>query len=562
MMKNLIRRFSGDDQGIAMLTVIMYLVIFSLLGGTLFYVSLNAIPQSRHHQNYEAALGAAEAGVDDYLDRLAQDYNYATDPPDGNAALTTDPTKCVPIGGTAKGCYEYSVDTSQLSSTGTLFLYSTGIVNGVSRTVKVGLRPVGFLDALSTSDYNLVDPSLYPVVSGSVSQTTTECVWHAWEKNTAMGGTGPYSAHCGGLLNYWVHGNVFNGPMQSNDDYYLCQDPQFNDTISSGDPATSGTYWKDPAGCSGDNPYFKYGGIAGQHTVSFPPAASSIKTAVAVGGTNTGCLYTGPTSITLNGNKMNVISPYTKSTNAGCGPGNNLNLPVNGTIYVQSIPGAAGDPNYTAAGSCVNAASWTGDACTSGDAFVQGTLAGQLTIAVDNNIFLTGSTTYDSFSASAPRRVLGLIATNAILVNHTTTTGSACNGYATYNGYCNFHGQVTFGTGANTIKYTLPVTSPTINAAILSLQHAFGVADFDHGPFGADLGTINLTGAVAEKFMDTEGVFTGSGQVTGYGVNYSYDTRFKSGGLTPPNFLDPTKSYWHRVSFAECPYEGATNCHS
>ena len=24
------------------------------------------------------------------------------------------------------------------------------------------------------------------------------------------------------MFNYWISGNVVNGPMQSNDDYYIC----------------------------------------------------------------------------------------------------------------------------------------------------------------------------------------------------------------------------------------------------------------------------------------------------------------------------------------------------
>lgn len=553
MLISLRARLRGDD-GIAMLTVLLFMLIFSMFGTTLLYVALNAIPASRHEQSYQAAIAAAEAGVDDYLIRLDQDYNYATDPADGNAALTTDPSKCVPIAPTTQGCYEYTVDTSQKDKTGTLYLNSTGIVGKVSRTVRVGLRPFGFLDALSTSDYNLVDPVLDPVVNGSAKDTTDYCVYHAYEANINRGGVGPAS-QCSGILNYWVTGNVFNGPMQSNDDYYLCGQPQFNDTISSGDPSTTGPYWTDPAHCGGDKLIAKYGAIEGHHHVTLPPSAASLASTVAVGGSNTGCLYTGPTSIQLTGATMTVVSPDTKSSNPNC-VGPNVALPKNGTIYVQDIPADPSDPNY---GTCQVSPSWTGDPCTSGDAFVQGTLAGQLTIATSNNIIITGNVTYDSFTANAPRRVLGLIATNSVEINHVAlpTSDARCDGRTPYGGYCNMYGALDFGYGG--VQFQVPVVNPTINAAILSTQHSFAVMDFTHGPISG-LGSVNLNGVVAGKFMDIEGTFSGSSQVTGYGVNYAYDYRLQNGGLTPPNFLDPLQSFWHRTSFAECPSQASTTC--
>jgi hypothetical protein len=559
-------RLRGGDDGIAMLTVLLYMLVFSILGTTLLYVSLNAIPSARHEQSYQASLAAAEAGVDDYLIRLDQDYNYATNPSDGNLAMTSDPSKCVPIAATTPGCFEYSVDTSQYATTGTLYLNSTGIVGKSSRTIRVGLRPFGFLDALSTTDYNLVDPTLFPVINNSVADTTSQCVWHAWEQNKTTGGIGP-AGGCSGMLNYWVTGNTFNGPMQSNDDYYICGNPVFNDEVTSGDPSTTGPYWKDPfGGCGGDHPKFNNAqqGITGHSTVGLPPAASSLKSDVTVGGPNAGCLYTGPTAIQLNGSTMTVVSPGTKSTNPNC-VGTNVPLPVNGTIYVQDTPASSADPNYSS--SCPIPQLWTGDPCGSGDAFVQGHLAGQLTIAADNNIVITGSITYDSFTATAPRQVLGLIATNNVEINHTTVANSGspnpCSGHPVYNGRCNQYGSLAFGSTG--VSFTVPVVNPTVDAAILSLQHSFGVMDFSEGAgpaTGNDLGTLTVNGVIAEKFMDTEGQFTGAGQVSGYGVDYTYDSRMRNGGLTPPNFLDPTKSFWHRITFAECPSEGSSGCPS
>jgi hypothetical protein len=548
------RVHSEPDAGFALLSVLFFLLIVTALGSTVVAVSLNAIPASKHEQNYHAALAAAEAGVDDYIDRMDEDYNYATDinqasPSDGNLAFNN----CVPVVTGSPSCYSYKVDTSQLSSTGTVYLTATGKVGTVQRKVKVGLRPFGFLDAMDLSDYNLVDPALFPVVNNNVATTTTDCVFHAYDPNPSDSGTGPDMSKCSGMINYWVTGNVFNGPVQSNDDYYICGTPQFNDTVDSGDPSTSGApYWKDPAGsCGTDHPTFANGSIAGQHRVGFPPAASTIKQFVTPGVTGLGCLYTGPTSITLNGNSMTVVSPETLSsdTNSGC-VGTNVALPANGTIYVQDQPASG-----LGSGTCFSSLTilaYSGDACNEGDVFVQGNDTGQLTIAADNNVFITGSLTYGSFTSSSPRQVLGLIATNTIQIFHPIT--STCTNGQTPNSHyagCNLVGTVAFDSTPGDPTYTVPVANPVIDAAMLSLQHAFGVQNFNQGTMSGT-GAITLHGVIAGKFMDTEGSFDGSGQFSGYGVNYNYDNRFRNGGLVPPNFLDPTQTFWHRISYADC----------
>ena len=77
--------------------------------------------------------------------------------------------------------------------------------------------------------------------------------------------------------------------------------------------------------------------------LAFPPANTSIRTQAdgALGGT--GCLYTGPTTITLLANgTMNVVSPKSISTIARCRPTSSpLSLPQNGVIYVQNVPSSA-----------------------------------------------------------------------------------------------------------------------------------------------------------------------------------------------------------------------------
>jgi hypothetical protein len=535
---NLLRRRMRTDRrdaGFALITVMLVAIVITALTSAVVFEAVNTLPQNRHEVGYQAALGAAESGVDDFIDRLDQDYNYATDP-DSNTALT----QFTPVAPGSANSYTYTVDSSQLNSQGIVYLNVTGKSGTVTRTIRVGLRPVGFLDALSTTDYNLVDPLLDYAPGWNYQQTVNNCVYYAYQARPATpesgAGTGP-AGNCYGLLNYWITGNVLNGPMHSNDDFYLCGTPEFDGPVTSGDPGNPVTskFWLDPyGGCGGDSPAFQSGGrVTGGEKVTFPPSDSSIAQWAAVG-SSTGCLYTGPTAITLSGTTMTVVSPDTISTNPNC-VGTNVPLPADGVIYDQSIPGS-GDPNYSAT-CAVDTSSWSGDDCHLGDVFIQGTLAGQLTVAAANNVIITGDLTYDSFTATAPRRVLGLIAQNTIEINHPVSNGNNVTGTVAFN---------------SSVKFNVPIANPTVDAALLSLDHSFAVMNFDQGsPNG--LGSVNLNGAVAGKFMDIEGVFSGNGSlVNGYGVNYDYDSRFLNGALVPPHFLDPSKSYWKRFSYTEC----------
>lgn len=549
LMRRLQRR---NDEGFAMLSVLFVMLILTTLGSLLLLQAVNGLPENRHEVSYQAALGAAESGVDDFIDRLDQNYNYATSL-DSNKALT----QYVPVAPGSSASYTYTVDTSQIindsgTNSGTILLTAKGKVGNVVRTVKVGLRPFGFLDALSNTNYNTVDPALFQVNGWTAQQTADNCSYYAWQTRTAgtpnpyipgsgapvASGTGPDS-HCSSMLNYYITGNVLDGPMHSNDDFYLCGKPEFDGPVSSGDPSTvaGAKFWKDPAGCGGDAPQFKSGGaITGNQRVNFPPSNAAVKT-WALTGSSTGCLYTGPTAITLSGSTMTVVSPDTKSTNSNC-VGTNVPLPADGVIYDQTIPGA-GDPNN---GPCnLDLSSWApypGYQCGNGDVFIQGTTSGQLTVAAENDVVVTGDLKYTDINATNPRPVLGLIANNTVLINHPVSGGN------------NVSGTVPFGSTG--VTFSVPLINPTIQAAILSVNHSMAVPYFNQGsPTG--LGAVNVLGSIAEYYMDITGQFSGSGTLAhGYDVNYHYDQRFLNGGLVPPHFLDPTQTYWHRVSFTEC----------
>jgi hypothetical protein len=96
---------------------------------------------------------------------------------------------------------------------------------------------------------------------------------------------------------------------------------------------------------------------------------------------------------------------------------------------------------------------------------------------------------------------------------------------------------------------------PNINAALLTVTHSFAVQNYTRGPqmttysgcSPLTCGTLNVYGAIAQLFRGIVGV-VGS---HGYAKNYNYDNRLKYD--SPPKFLDPVKSQWQVVTWAEQP---------
>jgi len=530
-----------DEAGLAMIIVILVVLLMTLIPLAIFSQAVEQLPLARHDQDHESALAAAEAGVDDYLNHLAQNSNYWTynpgsPPPDGNQAFNN----WVKLSGpTTNGeCFRYDVDTTKTAASGIVYFTSSGkrltqasqgcSSPGVIRTVTLGLRRQGFLDYLWLTDYEIIDPAL-------TGASTAACKYRAWQWNPTINNYGPSSsANPSCSIVYWTSLSTLNGPVHSNDGLYVCGNPSF---LGSTD-----TYYNSPTSNNQANS-LQFGGAgtvlnplncanapiygvsspaqpAPGSMLAFPPANTSIRSQAdgALGGT--GCLYTGPTTITLNANAtMSVTSPATKSTNAGCGPGAAVAIPANGVVYVQNVPAAASDPNHS---NCA------GNACF-GDVNVSGTLNGQLTIASMDDINITGNLVYHQYPSG--NDVLGLVADNDIAVVHAS--------------------------GA-TVADDL-----TIDAAIMSLNHSFYVQNWGSGSNGPCNGThpcavagvhsLIVNGVITQEFRGPVGTFSGSPPVlqTGYNKAYSYDSRLKY--LSPPFFLNPTQSAWQRISYAEVP---------
>ncbi len=536
------RHFRGkdgeaDEAGLAMIIVVMVVLLMTLIPLAIFSQAVEQLPLARHDQDHESALAAAEAGVDDYLNHLAQNSNYWTynpgnPPPDGNLAFGS----WIKLSGPSTNgeCFRYDVDTSTTASTGIVYLTSSGkrLTNsalgctsaGVMRTVTLGLRRQGFLDYLWLTDYEITDPAL-------TGASTSRCKVHAWQYNSTTGRYGPdLSASPDCSIVYWTSLASLNGPVHSNDGLYVCGSPSFlgntdtyyNSPTSNNQPNAlkfgGGGTVLNPLNCANSPIY----GVsqpaqpAAGALLPFPPANTSIRNQAdsVLGGA--GCLFTGPTTIKLNADgTMDVTSPATKSSN--CMPvTTGMHLPSNGVIYVQNVPAGA-DPNHSAC---------SGNACF-GDVNVSGTLNGQLTIASMDDINITGNLTYHQYPGG--NDVLGLVADNDVAVVHAANA---------------------------TVQDDL-----TIDAAIMSLNHSFYVQNWSTGTNAACTGahpctvpgvhSLIVNGVITQEFRGPVGTFSGSPPVlqSGYNKDYNYDSRLKY--LSPPFFLSPTQSAWQRISYAE-----------
>ena len=183
-----IDRRNPGEQGMALITVLLALMALLALSATAVAYGVGSQTLSRRDQDWNAALAAAEAGVDDFVFRLNENSNYflynsTNAPPDGNKAFIQYVS--VP-GGNTISQFRYSTDTSRLAVDGTILISSTGRVGTTRRTVQSTLRRRTFLDYLYYTDYETLDPALYtgPLFTGDTTytptQASTSCTTYAY----------------------------------------------------------------------------------------------------------------------------------------------------------------------------------------------------------------------------------------------------------------------------------------------------------------------------------------------------------------------------------------------
>lgn len=563
----------GRDDGMALITVVIFGTVLVMLVATAAAFAGSGAMKSRTDDDWNAAMAAAYAGLEDYKARLANDTTYVqyrnpaspfSSTSTGGLPPTTNPAFSgwtqVPSGEQAspsRSYFRYEVDNSQYSATGVVRLRSTGKVGTEVRTIVVNVRQTGFIDFLYFTDFEVKDPD----------QSNTACATSTGKPNYAwFYSSNTHSSSCTEIQ--FGPNDTINGPLHSNDTLLICGST-FNGPVTTSNPKAP--FYKKPDDCS-SNPTFKQGTPTLDGTIGMPQTNLQMKTETRIDVDSVkrpGCLYTGPTVITfLSGGKMNVKSPFTKFTqisgdpatsasrndpmcgNPGDGAGQlgsvegaTIDVIPQNLVYVQDVPSSTGDANgwtstqsptnfacldkpttgvgwkigtlqFPLANETVPTANPSHYSCRKGDVYVQGVVHGQVTIAAQDYVYITGDITYQD----STKDILGLVGNNAVWV------------WNPFNG--------------NT---PMLAKDRTIYAAILSVAHTFMVQNYDKGT--AKRGTLNIYGAIAQEYRGTVGTVGSPG--TGYDKNYNYDPRFKY--TAPPKFLSPVSTSYGVSTLVEVP---------
>ena len=467
------------------------------------------------------------------------------------------------------------------------------------------LAPVnGFLTNLWWSDFEASDTNVpNPVYTGP----TAVCKYN-WANNYQ----GPGSK-CGAV--FYGPNDVVNGPVFSNDSIYVSGAPNFGTSANKASVKT-----QDPrclfvngsnSTCSTDVGIYNTLTSAYAQPHQTPPSDdSSLKLVANQVAPDNGCVYYGPTIITLTGSAtpgtMTVTSPDTVTASAGCPLNGNGKLPPNGVIYVDNAVATSANPDSriqaganpfddTAhsgqyAQTCADDGNgmpcyfgWTGSATqdSEGDAFVSGSLAasatgsGVLTIGTSNDIIIDGSLTYLDCSGhwvgtaqqsacnyrtdqTYPNNdVLGLIANQYIEVNHPVYPSDS-PWWCYFYGNCYQQGDPLPNCGAGQVA-AAPLCNPvdpsgnslTVDAAVLGLTQSFGV---DNYRSGSGLGRLYLYGSIQQEARGAVGTFSGSNLLSGYSKFYTWDPRLEL--VAPPSYLNPGTASYNLNSSAISPSLG------
>ena len=575
------RRWRQDDGGFAMLSVIASMFILSLLVVASLTYAVQSQPLSRKSQDHQAALAAAQAGVDDFLARLQRcpsDWDPAdTCDPTPNAALTSWVTPTGASTDAARYTYRLLTTPTETAAQGVIRIQSWGRAGQsrpVERSVMAQLRKKGFLEYIWFTDKEVINPALYPTIyttGTAYTGTAAQCDQYHYNGRPQDGGGNPRICQepvFSGL-------DVINGPLHSNDAIMIFDNPTFasTKTFSSWDNGTSldlGRYrvWPGNAGVPiGNVP--KYA-----PRIDIPPDNTKIRGQATSAG---GCLYTGATRIFFYGDgTMDVISPRTNvasiapnNTNAGCyQPGkltgtlmgnaiHRVAVPNTNVIYVDADTAATGCPSKVlstypqfndeklANGDARLPITYT---CKTGDVYVEGTFKGAATLAAKNDIIITGDLTYQSMPGGigTPTDTLGLIAEQNVKIYHplfcNANNGGCRNTHPAP--YVNDNVDRPSLTTPGAVVTGTPLTNVSVHAAIMSVKGSFMV---DRHTWGTQLGTLKVFGAIVQYYRGAVG--QSGATPKGYGKNYTYDERLKV--APPPYVLDPLKVAWRVESFSE-----------
>lgn len=468
-----------DDNGMAMVVVVGSMtVLMVLVLGALAY-TMHSQKFARYDQDYNAAMTAAQAGVDDYVSRLNRMDTYHVSVDCSNEALkgpmtaanscgwnlTTEPG-WLPVtpGGSASddAAFHYSVDASNVRSQGTIILTSTGRSRDVYRTIEVAVGKGGSTDYVYYTDFESGDPAnklFYPSTpSVACGRNGTSGAQYYWQSPTRSG--------CVEIQ--FASADVLDGRVFSND-AIMSNGATFQQGIESANPdcrtvTSSTSTWRNCLRAVSSPRTATFG----KQPVYANPLYLDDNSTAFMG--YPGCHYYGATRVIFNANgTMTVWSkdsnfsgaviavPDENGTIPTCGTGSALAstagatvpVPSDMVIYVAAAPtsgsgavvrrelyaGEIGGPTgstlplgtYSAADATApttHSRSYVSDVNMAsatrykgeGNLYVQGVLKGRVTVAAAQSVIVTGDIVLaDGLNGTD---MLGLVATNSVEVMH------------------------------------------------------------------------------------------------------------------------------------------------
>jgi hypothetical protein len=500
----MVRRLRGaGERGFSTVVVMGTLLVGGLLVIAAFGATQPGIGMSGEDRDRKLAFAAAEAGLAYYQYHLDSDVNYWTyctnvaapspsepspvnnrwadnavgaDPRQWRAVTDSPAQYTIELLPTSGACSA----TSMLDpNTGTFRVRATGRAGDEKRSIVATFRRRGFLDYIYFTDYETLDPFAYST-QALRNSASTQCPRYVRAGRPVNGGS-----YCVPIQ--FADDDHVRGPFHTNDEIRTCNTPTFGrdsaDRIEISAPEARAFL---PVCTAGVTPDFQGTFVPSATPIGVPPTNSGLKQIAAAD-----YRYTGKTEIVIDGNSMTVTNPAFATPKV-------QPLPANGVVYVSSS-GCTSSYAY--------AQTYNTTATGCGDLLVKGNYSGSLTMAAENDIIVNGNLTKSGDA------LLGLIANNFVRVYHPGT----------------------FSNGSCTANAATTPTNITIDAAILALQHSFIV---DNWYCGAGLGTLKVTGAIAQRFRGPVGTSGG----TGYIKDYIYDDRLRH--REPPYFIDPVQAAW------------------
>jgi type II secretory pathway pseudopilin PulG len=563
-----------DENGFTMIMTVIGVTMVALVAAVAVTTVSGSAQQTGRSDNGQQAYEAALAGIHEYAYHLQKYPDYwaeclnavkpgekydalnemgstaNTRPVPGGGGATyaleiipaTGQSECVPMTPGAPSTFE-AASTSMLeslgSSRGTFRIRATGFYGDSESKVMATFKPKSFLDYVYFTQLETSDPVTYgnPELIAAANRQCSKTIYEGRYTTPLENAAGKYLNEAGQVTSSsssakycdtisFIGQDNIKGPMHTNDAFVICEKPTLGreprDPIEVSYPKEPGWFSTSEiphsgSSCSGGKQNFKGTYEVGSSVLIPPPTNSKLSEAA-----ESKFVFTGEIKICLEGATMKVGRGMSCTQSpVYSGP-----LPGNGIIYDANGSGCSTE--Y----SPFNVTYSPGTVGTCGNINIEGTFSKPLTIAAANNVMAMNNVTRTNEEA-----MLGLIANNFIRVYHpvelvhpkTLCTTERVNGHNTEN--CVENPEVTECKG----NATGSVTNLKIEAALLAINHSFIV---DNYKCGAQLGTLNVKGAIAQKYRGAVGT-TGN---TGYVKNYEYDDRFRT--TEPPQFTAPVESDW------------------